>query len=370
MFTLSDKTNQPAESGTTPRVDWVDFAKGFCIIMVVMLHSTSETEEMVRQEGFMRYLVTFAKPFRMPDFFLISGLFLARVIQRDWRGYLDRKVVHFFYFYALWVTVHFAVKLPGYVRSHELGAGALAYLEAFVQPLGTLWFIYQLPIFFVATKLLRRVPPALVFAVAAALEIAHINTGSIVVDQFASRFVYFFAGYWLAPKVFDLAGRVRARPLAAVLGLGAWALVNGALAFGGYGAKPFVSLLLGFAGAAAVVTLAVLLVNLALARPVRYMGEHSIVIYLAFFLPMHATLLVLVKTHLVTDVGMMALVITLASVLGALLLWWTVRHTRLSFLFARPARFRIDRPRAPLPARGGKVWFGGLFRGAGWFHKA
>ena len=31
------------------------------------------------------------QPFRMPDFFLISGLFLARVIDRDWRDYLDRR---------------------------------------------------------------------------------------------------------------------------------------------------------------------------------------------------------------------------------------------------------------------------------------
>ena len=59
-------------------------------------------------------LVAFAKPFRMPDFFLISGLFLARVIDRDWRTYLDRKVVHFAYFYVLWVTIQFAFKAPGF----------------------------------------------------------------------------------------------------------------------------------------------------------------------------------------------------------------------------------------------------------------
>ncbi len=34
-----------------------------------------------------------SQTFRMPDFFLISGLFLARVIDRDWRDYLDKKVV-------------------------------------------------------------------------------------------------------------------------------------------------------------------------------------------------------------------------------------------------------------------------------------
>ena len=56
--------------------------------------------------------VAFARPFRMPDFFLISGLFLARVIDRDWRDYLDKKVIHFAYFYVLWVTIQFGFKAP------------------------------------------------------------------------------------------------------------------------------------------------------------------------------------------------------------------------------------------------------------------
>ena len=89
----------------------------------------------------------------MPDFFLISGLFLARVIDRDWRTYLDRKVVHFAYFYVLWVTIQFAFKAPGLCcRARRAGVAGL-YLQAFVQPFGTLWFIYLLPIFFVVTKL-------------------------------------------------------------------------------------------------------------------------------------------------------------------------------------------------------------------------
>ena len=53
----------------------------------------------------------------MPDFFLISGLFLAQVIDRDWRTYLDRKVVHFAYFYLLWTAIQFAVKAPLFAAS-------------------------------------------------------------------------------------------------------------------------------------------------------------------------------------------------------------------------------------------------------------
>ena len=76
------------------RVPWVDTAKGVCIVLVVMMHSTLGVGDVMDGEGFMHAVVAFAKPFRMPDFFLVSGLFLSRVIDRDWRSYGDKRVVH------------------------------------------------------------------------------------------------------------------------------------------------------------------------------------------------------------------------------------------------------------------------------------
>src|SRR6476646_4481051 len=127
--------------GGAARVDWVDYAKGFCIVMVVMMHSTLGVEAAAGNTSWMHHVVAFAKPFRMPDFFLISGLFLARVIDRDWKTYLDRKVVHFVYFYLLWMTIQFAVKAPGLVAEHGATATLQLYALSFVEPFGTLWFI-------------------------------------------------------------------------------------------------------------------------------------------------------------------------------------------------------------------------------------
>jgi len=76
------------------RIDWVT-RQGFLHIMVVTMHSTLGVEQAAGRESWMHAAVAFARPFRMPDFFLISGLFLARVIDRARRDYLDRKVLHF-----------------------------------------------------------------------------------------------------------------------------------------------------------------------------------------------------------------------------------------------------------------------------------
>jgi hypothetical protein len=193
------------------RIDWVDYAKGLCIVMVVMMHSTLGVGIAADQEGWLHTVVEFAKPFRMPDFFLISGLFLAQVINRDWRTYLDRKVVHFLYFYLLWTAIQFALKAPGLLPGHGAAGVAFLFLETFWEPFGTLWFIYLLPIFFVVTKLAHslRIPPIVIWLAAAALEIAPIHTDFTVVDEFAGRFVYFYTGYVLAPRIFSLASTCR-----------------------------------------------------------------------------------------------------------------------------------------------------------------
>src|SRR5215831_13571145 len=236
------------------RVDWVDYAKGFCIVMVVMMHSTLGVEAAAGEQSWMHALVAFAKPFRMPDFFMISGLFLARVIDRDWRTYLDRKVVHFAYFYLLWVTIQFAFKAPGLAAEHGALGVARLYAEAFIEPFGTLWFIYLLPIFFVVTRLTRGMPQLLIWSILAALEIAHIETGWTVIDEFANRFVYFYTGYILAGRIFQIAAAAQARPWLAAAALTAWAAFNGFYVALGIDGKPFVSLTLGLMGAAAVVT--------------------------------------------------------------------------------------------------------------------
>jgi len=330
------------------RVDWVDYAKGFCIVMVVMMHSTLGVELAAGREGWMHAVVEFARPFRMPDFFLISGLFLARVIDRDWRDYLDRKVVHFAYFYVLWVTIQFALKAPMFAQEIGWRGAGLAYLEAFIEPFGTLWFIYLLPIFFVVAKATRGWPWPVIWLAGAAMEIAHISTGWTVIDEFAHRFVYFYSGYIFATHVFALADRVQRQPMLAMAGLGLWGLVNAGVVFAGYGDLPVVSLALGFLGAGAVVAFSALIATSDLFRPLRYCGRNSIVIYLAFFLPMAVTRIALLKTGLIPDLGTVSLIVTAVGVVGALCWYWAVRGTPLRVLFERPGWARLKSARAPV----------------------
>src|ERR1700753_3988374 len=221
--------NSTGTSPVTDRIDWVDYAKGICIVMVVMMHSVLGVELAAGETGFMHPLVAFAKPFRIPDFFLISGLFLPLVIGRDWRTYLDRKVVHFAYFYVLWVTIQFGFKAPAFAAESSWTHAGYLYLESFIEPFGTLWFIYLLPVFFVVTKATRRLPPLLIWGLAALLEMTHTSTGWTAIDEFSARFFYFYSGYLFADRVFALSDRARAHPPLALAALALWAIVNESL---------------------------------------------------------------------------------------------------------------------------------------------
>ncbi|QIG48324.1 acyltransferase family protein [Nordella sp. HKS 07] len=331
-----------ATSSAATRIDWVDYAKGICIILVVMMHSTLGVEKAAGELSWLNGFIEWARPFRMPDFFLISGLFLAARIDRPWRTYLDTKLLHFAYFYILWMTIQYGMKSWGIIQAEGPLAALQAYGLGFVQPFGTLWFIYLLAIFFVAAKALRRFPPLLVFAVAAVLEMAPIETGWLVIDEFAGRFVYFFAGYWLAPHIFAFAREVGGlNPLAILAGLLAWGAINGILVVRGWSHLPGIGLALGFIGASAVISASVLLARVKLAGVIRYCGQQSIVIYLAFFMFMAATRTVLLKTGLVDDLALVSLIVTLAGVAGPVLLYLAVRKTPLSFLFIRPQWARL-----------------------------
>ena len=357
----------PGSVASSERVAWVDLAKGMCIIMVVMVHATLGVELAVGAEGWMHHLVAFARPFRMPDFFLISGLFLGLVIDRPWRRYVDRKVVHFAYFYVLWLTIQFAFKAPGMAMENGAAATLEAYLTAYLQPFGTLWFIYLLPVFFIVTRLLKGLPAWLVLIWAAALEILPVATGIVVFDEFCSRFVYFFAGYALATHIFAYAGWVRENVGKFLAFCAVWAPLNALLVFtpapamlapllqadlgftgatGGWSELAVMSLLLGLAGCLFVVGVAAALTRVPWMGWLRWLGAHSIVIYLAFFLPMAVTRIVLVKTGLIADVGTMAALTTAAAVVGPVILYWMVGLTGYGrFLFERPAWASIDRPK-------------------------
>jgi len=334
---------------TSKRLDWVDMAKGLSIFLVVMMYAASSVGEDTGGVGALHWAIAFATPFRMPEFFVISGLFLSQVIDRPWRAYADRRVVHYLYFYALWALIHIIFKV-GLLGANP--AGAVEQIAwAVIQPYGVLWFIYMLAVVSAVTKLLHdiRAPRLAVFAVAAILQMATIQTGSYLVDQFAEYFVFFYAGYVLAPQLFKLAGWAADNGNLALMGLAIWAVLNAALVFFGgfemhpihpvmgYADLPGLHLVMALVGTSALCVIAAMLSKLPSMNWLRWMGERSLVIYVAFVLPLGISRTLLITLG-IDEPTVLSLATMAIAIISPLVLYWIVQRFGFGkFLFERPA---------------------------------
>lgn len=319
------------------RYAWIDFAKGICICAVVTLYTTTYLEHEVGRGGWLDYWVAFAKPFRMPDFFLLSGLFLGRVIDRPWGKYLDKKVVHYLYFLFVWTLIIVPLswsEATWSTMTPEIAVkGIIWHLH---DPWAMLWFIQMLAIYFVVTRLVRRVPWPIVLLAAALLHAFPYETGLKPVDVFGERYVFFYAGYIFAKRFFALVEWTEAHASKALGLIVAWAFINGAVVFSGHSTVTGVPLVLGFAGACAVMCIAALLSRFPSMRWLSFLGAHSICVYLGFYLPMHLFIWIFTRLHVPLDPGTLAAVIAVLSIGASVALWRLTKGTFLSFLFERP----------------------------------
>jgi uncharacterized membrane protein YcfT len=173
----------------------------------------------------------------------------------------------------------------------------------------------------------------------------------MVVDEFATRFVFFYIGYLFAPFVFRVAETAMRHVLPTIVALIVWAVANWVLVDTGIAPLPVVSLTWGLVGCMAVVAFGALMSLTRIGAPLRYLGENSIVVYLAFFIFMAGARTVLLATDVVTDPGLISLIVTAAGVVGPVLMFWAVRGTPLRFLFRRPAWVTFRRqPKQLAPA--------------------
>lgn len=326
-----------------PRIAWIDHAKGVCIILVVMMHSTLGVEAALGAQGMLNHVVSFVAPFRIPAFFLMSGLLLSRSIDQSWRVYLDRKAAHFAYFYFLWLAISCVLKFGASGVSAVGGQFVLGLIE----PFGTLWFIYVLPLFFVVTKI-GRSHPLLLAAIALAMNLAAPRTGWTVTDEFASRYVFFLAGYLGVNHAVAIAGWVARHPRQAAMALAFDAVIAisaHALGDGLVPPTPFAALALGMAGSLAVIAVSALLAENKMLPFVRACGANSLAIYLAFFAPMAFTRALIVNFAPGVGATIGSFLVTCAALIGPFLILRLTRNTPLNFLFDRPAKFRLtERP--------------------------
>lgn len=373
-------TSVGAPAKSRPRVDWVDAAKGLCILLVVVGHAITELANHGYSTGIWADVNFVLGPIRMPLFFLLSGLFAGKALSESWHKLANRRIWVMVWLYVLWVPLRDLVMalLP---RSHvtEVGFtaaprildpanwGSLLYnsLHAFVEPTSYLWFLWALALFAILSKATRNVPPAVQIAVAGAINVWAPFAGiSWSWDFVTKMYVYYLLGIYGASYIFRITDR---RPIGFLVGsVAAYVVVATwvVLTFPSFSAgnQGFVRLFLSLAGIFAAVSIMAMLQGTAVAAPFTKIGRRTLPVFL-MHIPMLSILAIVADQFLMEDPGLpgqpvIATVISAALCLG---LHFLILRVGGEWLFKRPAWFvRLttpadDRSARPVPVQAGEV---------------
>lgn len=142
------------QSRSRERIAWIDVAKGFSIVMVVLHHS---------------YLFGYGEIFtwhifepaviRMPVFFMASGLTLSFALGLPRLAFLRRRVLPVLWIYVVWTLIYAAFNdnvttlFPWANDRHSTPLWRTVYW-----PYGNLWFVWILAAFTVFAGLSRTLP--------------------------------------------------------------------------------------------------------------------------------------------------------------------------------------------------------------------
>lgn len=283
QLTASIPTPSSAPRSSSGRVLWVDAAKGIAILMVALAHSVQWTTQTDLAPDVWNRINLLFIVFRMPLFFLASGLFAASILRRSWPELWRTRLSLLVWALLIWSLIRFVyfrlVPDPSGIdpaRVEDL-------LLAAVRPSNGLWFLYALAVFFVVMKLLRdRVNWRIQLAGAAVLSIAFFaraDTGNIAWNGIGRYFVFFMVGCFFRDRIVAFVERS-----GVWLGLGLGAafvvLAGGVLLLDSR--VPFITGMLIVASLLAIGSGLVLARSLSTWRPtawLAYIGRHTLPVY-------------------------------------------------------------------------------------------
>lgn len=174
------------------RRDWIDIVRAVAILGVVFVHSVRLTSAAIRTEfQWLENANLVFTPLRIPLLFLLSGLLVAKSLEKSKSRFVLGKMRRLLYPFLLWTVLYFLFQFS---IDHQMSLSNL--VTQFVDPQGVVWFIGYLFLYYLLALLTRRVNPLIIAAVAIALTTVTIDGLEIdgQWDRFWARMAPFFIG--------------------------------------------------------------------------------------------------------------------------------------------------------------------------------
>ena len=322
------------------RLLWVDYGKGIGILLIVILHVISGIESAnlaIQQQGFAltRQIIT---TFASPAFLFLSGLFTERsYAKRSFGVFLTEKVKALLYPYLIWTIImgSMQVILANYTNGEATWADLL---NAWYLPLGHLWFLYTLTIFYTLYAIAKKASPknglAILSILALLLAIFPTNNPNFTLTDITKRFIYFIAGILYQKYLLE---KDKNSQLITIVSIGIL-LIGTLYTFTQiselYTAPSLVVLCLALIGIYATIQLAKTLAAKGLAGWLVSAGKYSLAIYLAHPLFTSGIRIILDKFMGFQNPGIHVVVGVVAGMLIPIWLYRISGRLRIPYLFS------------------------------------
>jgi fucose 4-O-acetylase-like acetyltransferase len=280
----------PASPAPTPepitspvRVTWVDLAKGYGIILVVLAHAIRGLiySDIMTWTPITRFVDAWIYAFHMPLFFFLSGLFLIRSTEKPWGAFVSDKLRTIAYPYFVWSVITVVIKAAlGPITTHPYHLSDLPLI--LYDPIDQYWFLYVLFILLIAISALLKlgVSPWVVFVLAILIYpgLVPISYGLGVLATTSEMAIYIALGVIVG----------RDRDFRMISGIHVGWLVVGVVAglmvasLAGLSELPYRHAFqptFAVSGTVAVVALALLTDKAKLEAAIQFLGRHSLEIY-------------------------------------------------------------------------------------------
>lgn len=207
-------------NGKNIRLGWLDYARGVAIILVVYRHVFEGLKRSFENTGDNNPVHSYIQlehanilffSFRMPLFFIVSGVFIgSSLAKRGLPQLIKNKMQTILYPYFFWGAIQISLQLffSGYVNS-ERTAGDYLYLFYLPREVEQFWYLYALfnvTIIYAAVKATGKVTPALntfaglvLFIASAFLSQYKIDLG--FVNDILHFYFFFALGDWISTSL-------------------------------------------------------------------------------------------------------------------------------------------------------------------------
>lgn len=325
------------------RLQWIDLAKGLAIAMIVYRHTITGIWDAGIPMDFLYYdiSVQVGLTFRMPLYFMLSGIFFRRSVQkRGPLGYTMHKVNTIMYPYFVWSIILMTLQMifSNYVNGQFTTLSDWATM--FYDPWGHWWFLYVLFVVSVLYMSLDHVLKGnkqLILLICVVLFFLSYWIGDIyLLDDILELIVFFALGDVVASFAIKLEESTLLTNKIALAGIFALAITGEYLLFQYFRDSPLPILVFACVGISAAAMLCALFAKskTKAKRILRLLGQHSLYIYLLHAFAAPAMRVLLNRVFGIEELYILVPLCFISGVLVPILVYRAITYFGGSFLFA------------------------------------